>query len=217
LFKNELVSQEPDMDVTCTPRIYSIEGFRPRGQEPSDEGLLKLMSDGDKSAIRALFARHGERVYRFVVRIIGDSSTAEDVVNDVFLQAWRHADRFEARSRVSTWLLAIARHKAISSMRRCSDEQLGDVLSLAIEDPGSSPEHSLCDHDRGAVLRRCLERLTPHMREVIDLVYYHHKSVAEVAEIVAAPEKTVRTRMFYARKRLAELLAEEGIYTVAAV
>jgi len=55
------------------------------------------------------------------------------------------------------------------------------------------------------------------MREVIDLVYYHHKSVAEVAEIVAAPEKTVKTRMFYARKRLAELLAEEGIYTAAAI
>jgi len=205
------------MDVTCTPRLHSIEGFRPRGREPSDEGLLKLMAEGDKSAIRALFARHGARVYRFVMRITGDSSIAEDVVNDVFLQAWRQADRFEARSRVSTWLLAIARRKAISSTRRCWDEQLDDGVSLAIEDPAGSPEDALCDRDRRAVLRRCLRHLTPAMREVIDLVYYHHKSVAEVAEIVAAPEKTVKTRMFYARKRLAELLAEEVIYTAAAI
>jgi RNA polymerase sigma-70 factor (ECF subfamily) len=205
------------MDVACMPRIYSIEGFRPRRQGTSDEGLLKLMADGDKSAIGALFARHGARVYRFAVRITGDSSAAEDVVNDVFLEAWRQADRFEARAQVSTWLLAIARHKAIASTRRRSDEQLDNDVSLAIEDPASSPEDALCDHDRGAVLRRCLARLTPTMREVIDLVYYHHKSVAEVAEIVAAREKTVKTRMFYARKRLAELLAEEGIHTAAAV
>jgi RNA polymerase sigma-70 factor (ECF subfamily) len=191
------------MDVACMPRIYSIEGFRPRRQGTSDEGLLKLMADGDKSAIGALFARHGARVYRFAVRITGDSSAAEDVVNDVFLEAWRQADRFEARAQVST--------------RRRSDEQLDNDVSWAIEDPASSPEDALCDHDRGAVLRRCLARLTPTMREVIDLVYYHHKSVAEVAEIVAAREKTVKTRMFYARKRLAELLAEEGIHTAAAV
>jgi len=204
------------MEADTTARIYSYERFRARQQERSDEDLLKLIAAGDKRAMCSLFRRHGTRLYRFALRITGNAATAEDIVNDVFIEAWRHAHRFEARSSVSTWLLAIARHKAISSARRCADEQLDDQLALAIEDPGGSPEDALSDHSRGAVLRRCLERLTPAMREVIDLVYYHHKSIAEVAEIVAAPEKTVKTRMFYARKRLGELLAGHGIHTFAA-
>ncbi len=204
------------MEVNCTPRIYSLERFRARKQDTSDEDLLKLIAGGDKHAMRSLFMRHSTRVYRFVLRITRNSATAEDTVNDVFLQAWQQAHRFEARSSVSTWLLAIARHRAISSIRRRSDEQLDDGVALAIEDPSGRPEDALFDHDRSALLRRCLERLTPAEREVIDLVYYHHKSVAEVAEIVAVPEKTVKTRMFYARKRLAELLAGEGIHSAAA-
>ena len=65
--------------------------------------------------------------------------------------------------------------------------------------------------DTGKVLRRCLEQLTPDHREIIDLVYYHEKSVEEVAEIVGIPENTVKTRMFYARKKLAELLKVAGV------
>ena len=65
--------------------------------------------------------------------------------------------------------------------------------------------------DTGKVLRQCLERLTPDHREIIDLVYYHEKSVEEVAEIVGIPENTVKTRMFYARKKLAELLKAAGV------
>jgi RNA polymerase sigma-70 factor (ECF subfamily) len=177
----------------------------------SDEQLLSAMADGQEFAMRLLFARHSARISRFVTRIIGDPATAEDIVNDVFIEAWRHASRFAARSSASTWLLAIARHKAISSSRRSADEQLDDDVALAPEDPAGNPEDTLFDHEQSTVLRRCLERLPPAMREVIDLVYYHRQSVAEVAEIVNAPEATVRTRMFYARKCLAQLLVEAGV------
>jgi RNA polymerase sigma-70 factor (ECF subfamily) len=182
----------------------------------SDEQLLQAMADGQEFAIRLLFARHSVRIYRFVTRIIKDPSAAEDIVNDVFIEAWRHASRFEARSCASTWLLAIARHKAISSRRRSSDQQLDDDVALTLADPSGSPEDALVGREQSTVLRRCLERLPPAMREVIDLVYYHQKSVAEVADIVDAPQTTVRTRMFYARKRLAQLLVEGGVCTTEA-
>ena len=81
----------------------------------------------------------------------------------------------------------------------------------AIEDEADTPEVALQKKDTGEVLRQCLAKLSPDHREIIDLVYYHEKSVEEVAEIVDIPENTVKTRMFYARKKLAELLKQAGV------
>jgi RNA polymerase sigma-70 factor (ECF subfamily) len=129
----------------------------------------------------------------------------------VFLDVWRQADRFEGRSAVSTWMLAIARFKALSALRKKPDQELDDEAAEAIEDTSDNPEVALAKKDKGAVLRQCLAKLSPEHREIIDLVYYHEKSIEEVAQIVKIPENTVKTRMFYARKKLAELLQAAGI------
>src|SRR6266700_580030 len=121
------------------------------------------------------------------------------------------AGKFEARSQVSTWLLAIARYKALSALRRRPDEELDDETAAAIEDQGDDPEVAMQKKDTGAVLRQCMTKLSAEHREIIDLVYYHEKSVEEVAKIVGVPENTVKTRMFYARKRLGELLKAAGV------
>jgi RNA polymerase sigma-70 factor (ECF subfamily) len=106
----------------------------------------------------------------------------------------------------------IAHHKAIATLRRRSVSQLDDEeLLLTIEDPADDPEESLDKQDRGTTLRLCLLQLSPAHREVIDLVYYHGKSVGEVAEIVGIPASTVKTRMHYARSRMALLLEQAGI------
>src|ERR1700683_3907597 len=180
-------------------------------QAPADEALIGRIARGDRLAMQVLFARHHVQIYRFVLRLLHDEMAAEDVIGEVFLDVWRQADRFEGRSAVSTWLLAIARFKALSSMRRKPDEELDDEAAGAIEDASDTPEVSLQKKDKGAGLRNCLEQLSREHREVIDLVYYHEKSVEEVAEIVGIPEATVKTRMFYARKKLSELLKEQGV------
>jgi len=161
--------------------------------------------------MQVLFARHQVRVYRFVLRLVGNQAVAEDLISEVFLDVWRQADRFEGRSAVSTWLLAIARFKALSLMRRKPDEELDEETAGAIEDRSDDPEVAVQKKDKSVALRKCLAVLSPEHREVIDLVYYHEKSVQEVAEIVGIPEATVKTRMFYARKRLSELLKTAGI------
>ena len=138
-------------------------------------------------------------------------AAAEDVVSDVFLDVWRNGARFEGRAAVSTWLLSIARFKAISVLRRRPLEQLDEQTADAIEDEADDPETELDKKDRGALMRHCLRALSTEQREVIDLVYYHGKSVREVAEIVGIPEATVKTRMFYARKKLGELLEAKGL------
>lgn len=173
--------------------------------------LIGRIAKGDRLAMQALFARHQVRVYRFVLRLVGNTAVAEDLISEVFLDVWRHADRFEGRSAVSTWLLAIARFKALSSLRRKPDEELDEEAAGAIEDTSDSPEAALQKKDKGAALKKCLQKLSPEHREVIDLVYYHEKSVEEAAKIIGIPEATVKTRMFYARKKLSELLSASGI------
>jgi len=180
-------------------------------QTTSDEALIERIASGDKLAMQVLFARHQVRVYRFVLRLVRDQSVAEELVGEVFLDVWRQAGRFEARSTASTWLLAIARYKALSALRRRTDQELDDDKAATIEDPGDSPEVAVLKQNKGEVLRQCLTALTPEHREIIDLVYYHEKSVEEVAQIVGINENTVKTRMFYARKRLSELLKAAGI------
>jgi len=180
-------------------------------QTTSDEALIERIAAGDKLAMQVLFARHQVRVYRFVLRLVRDQSVAEELVGEVFLDVWRQAGRFEARSTASTWLLAIARYKALSALRRRTDQELDDDKAATIEDPGDSPEVAVLKKNKGDVLRQCLTALTPEHREIVDLVYYHEKSVEEVAQIVGINENTVKTRMFYARKRLSELLKAAGI------
>ena len=124
---------------------------------------------------------------------------------------WRQADGFEAKCQVSTWLLAIARYKALSALRRRSEDQLDDVMAETIEDTADDPETVVYNKDRSTLVHKCLAQLTPAHREVIDLVYYHEKSVDEVAQIVGVPAATVKTRMFYARNKMADLLKQSGV------
>jgi RNA polymerase sigma-70 factor (ECF subfamily) len=172
----------------------------------SDHALLQRIAEGDQLAMRALFARHRDQAFRFILRLTKDEALAEDILIDSFFEVWQCASRFEGRSTFSTWLLAIARNKAISALGRRSTVQLEDRWASTIPDPADDPELALQGKDLGEALRRCLAGLSPKHTEVIDLVYYHEKSVAEVAAILQLPEATVKTRMFYARRRLAQLV-----------
>ena len=183
--------------------------------EPStDEALMARLAAGDRQAMKALYARHHLAVYRFALRLLGNTATAEDIVSEVFLELWRHAASFEGRSRLSTFILTIARNKAISVLRGRSDEPLDDAMAAAIPDDAATAEEHLDANQRGAMLRECLAELSAAHREIIDLIYYHERSVEEAAAILGVPAATVKTRMFYARKRLAERLQAAGIATV---
>jgi len=182
----------------------------PPHQPTTDEVLVSSIAHGDKRAMQVLFARHNVRVYRFIARLLGDSVPAEDLVSEVFLDVWRKAHQFEGRSQVSTWLLGIARYKALTHLRRRTVDQLDEEAAHAIEDPADNPHTVLEKNDKRVLLRKALTQLSPAHREIIDLTYYHEKSMGEVSEILQIPEATVRTRMFYARKHLAALLNADG-------
>jgi len=198
------------LTLTAKPFVTSRTGEVGSGQGTSDETLIRAIAAGDRRAMQALYARYSVRIYRFVLRLTNDRSLAEDIASEVFIDVWRRAEGFKVKSQVSTWMLAIARHKALSALRRRSDERL-DENATAIADPADDAETTVDKRDRSALVQHCLSQLSALHREVLDLVYYHEKSVDEVAEIVGAPANTVRTRMFYARKRMQTLLEAAGV------
>ena len=172
---------------------------------------MRRVAGGDRLAMKALLGRHQTRVYRFALRLTGNEMQAEDVASETFIDAWRGAGGFAERSTVSTWLLAIARNKALSTLRRRSNEQLDEEVAEFIEDPADNPEVTMQKQERSEIIRSCLEQLSAAHREIIDLVYYHERTIEEISEIIGVPVNTVKTRMFYARKRIGELMADRGL------
>src|SRR5512143_227664 len=146
-------------------------------QTTADVVLIARIANGDRLAMQVLFARHHVRVYRFVLRLVRNEATAEDLISEVFLDIWRQAGKFEGRSAVSTWMLSIARFKALSALRKRPDEELDDETAEQIEDHSDYPEVALAKKDKAAVLREALSKLSAEHREIVDLVYYHAKSV----------------------------------------
>jgi len=199
------------LTVTGKQFVTSRRGELRSSHGTSDAALIRAIAANDRDAMHVLYVRHSVRVYRFVLRLTNDSSLAEDLVSEVFIDVWRGARGFKEKSQVSTWLLAIARNKTLAAMRGRLDEQLDDEMATAIADPADDAETTVNKHDRCAIVQRCLSKLSPIHREVIDLVYYHQKSIDEVARIVGAPENTVKTRMFYARRHISKFLKQAGV------
>src|SRR5438477_22785 len=134
-------------------------------QATSDDMLLESIADGNRTSMHILYCRHNVRVYRFILRIVRDTTTAEDLVSQVFLDVWRTAGQFEGRSQVSTWLLSIARFKALTSLRQRKFEDIDQDDVREIADEADTPEASL-DRSTTQVLRppKCLhdpERMPP--------------------------------------------------------
>jgi RNA polymerase sigma-70 factor, ECF subfamily len=173
----------------------------------TDELLVERIACGDRLAMQALFTRHRTPVYRWLFRFVNDAPLAEDLVSEVFLDVWRQAGRFEGRSAASTWIMSIARFKALAARRRRPDAELDEHIEATVVDTSDDPEKALLKKSRNETLRQALTRLSLEHRQIIDLVYYHEKSVEEAAQILEVPAATVKTRMFYARKKLAVLVS----------
>jgi RNA polymerase sigma-70 factor (ECF subfamily) len=196
--------------------IDAIDASRPRApiREASDADLIESIADGDRQAMQTFFLRHRTGVFQFAMRIARNPSVADEVANDVFLDVWRKASRFESRSRVLTWLLAITRNKALSALRQRPTEAIDQDIAEKVVDTDDDPEAAICKLENNSVVRECLIQLSPAHRAIIDLIYFQERSIGEVAQMVEVPVNTVKSQMFYARKRLEGLLIEKGINQV---
>src|SRR3954467_557019 len=160
----------PGSAVAAVPAIAATAG-----KYSSDEMLVARIAAGDKLAMQVLFARHRTPIYRWLLRFVGNETVAEDLLSDVFFDVWQQAGRFEGRAAVTTWLLSIARFKALSARRRRTHAELNEVIEATVADSADNAEIVLEKKGQGEMLRAALHKLSPEHREIIDLVYYHEK------------------------------------------
>jgi RNA polymerase sigma-70 factor, ECF subfamily len=184
----------------------------PMPAHAEERALLKAIAAGDARALERLYVRAETRVFRFLLRMVKSQAIAEELLNEVFLSVWQNAQRYEGRSEPMTWMLSIAHNKAISVLRKRTE-----VLGIAeeagrnLEADEDAPDVAAQKQDKSAKIKACIAELSADHRAILDLVYYQDQSVTEAAEVLGIPEATVKTRMFYARKKLSELLLERGI------
>jgi RNA polymerase sigma-70 factor (ECF subfamily) len=175
-----------------------------------DEAALARMAGGDRDAVAELYDRHSRPVFSLALRILQDRTEAEDVVQDVFTQAWAQAARYDiSRGAVSAWLLNMARSRAIDRLRsrRARPEMSERSAALNMADDAVPLDMQLVSSERAAQLKRALQELPLLNRIAIELAYYEGLTHAEIAERLEQPLGTVKTRIRQAVIRLRESLA----------
>lgn len=180
------------------------------GTEP-DSLWIDQIAAGDRHAFEELYQAYAKRLFRYLVSLLGDSSKAEELVNDTMVAVWKAASQFRSQSKVSTWVFAIAHNKALNEMRRKHPVVLDIEDAAEVADPDEGPEGAVRRGDVAERVRSALQQLSPEHRAVVQLSFYEGFSYQEIAQLVQSPISTVKTRMFYARKKLQELLGKEAI------
>ena len=173
----------------------------PRAGGEPEAALVARIAAGDQRAFAEFYALYRRRLARFLGRVIASSDTVDELINDVMYVVWQEAAGFEGRSKVSTWVFAIAWHKALRALER---QRRGLASPLDASDELPAPERGgLEDRDW---LRRGLDQLSPEQRLVVELTFFAGCSYGEIAQIADCPVNTVKTRMFHARRKLRAIL-----------
>lgn len=167
--------------------------------------LLPRIASGDKTALAALYRALEKPVYRFIQSRLNDPFESADILHDVFLEVWRSAGRFEGRSKVQTWIFGIANRKVINLHRKRGRQDLTDAVDEQIDDSADT-ELCVAATQEAVHVRHCVEDLKPDHREAISLAFYQDVTYGEIAETVDAPEGTIKTRVYHAKKLLMKCL-----------
>lgn len=178
-----------------------------------DVSSLRQASEGDGPALSRLYDTHARAIYSLALRVLGDQADAEDVVQEVFAQAWRQAGRYDARrGTVAAWLLTMARTRAIDRLRarrarpdtRGSDpDDAGQALAAPLIDPGDT----LAAERDAARVRAALADLPLLQRLAIELAYFEGLSQSEIAERLEQPLGTIKTRIRLGLLKLRDALS----------
>jgi RNA polymerase sigma-70 factor (ECF subfamily) len=175
--------------------------------------MERLRSDPTGEALRELYRIYAGELLGFALNALSDRETAEEIVQETFTRAWRHADRYDAaRGSVRTWLYQIARHAIIDTRRRASARPAiahGGAEGTGLEEMAGGP--SIDQAMLGWQVAAALARLSPDHRQVIRLAHVRGMSVREIAQVCDLPEGTVKSRTWYALRSLRLVLEEMGV------
>jgi RNA polymerase sigma-70 factor (ECF subfamily) len=177
----------------------------------ADQAALARMARGEGDAVAELYDRHARPIYSLALRILGDEAEAEDVVQDVFSQAWRQAARYSStRGAVAAWLLTLARSRAIDRLRarRARPSDLADDRAVGnVVDVAPAADSQVLSSEQVSRVRAALDELPLLQRAAIELAYYEGLTHAEIAARLEQPLGTVKTRIRLAMTKLRDVLA----------
>ena len=208
-----LLAPEPEVDAAISGVLL---GHGPRARvslyavlEPDE--MVARCQRGDGEAFRLLFLRHRAEVARLVFRMVGPRAELEDIIQEVFLQVHRSLKDFRGQSKFTTWLHRVTVNVVLMHRRaaRSRPQLVAPYADEVDVDSRLSPDEDVARLERMRAFRRVIDQLAEKKRTVFILHELEGRSPAEISKIVGAPVLTVRTRLFYARRELAEMLRNE--------
>lgn len=192
--------------------LFSTQQSNP----PGDEELIRSILEGKSNALGELYDRYGRLVYSLAFQVVGDSATAEEVSQEVFLQIWNKAGTYQAQQgKVITWLTSVARHKAIDSLRRKQARPEGHQVEFDSDDESDlvdpiGVEEQVVLSQRSLAVRRAISHLPPDQKKALAMAYFKGMTQQEVADAIGEPLGTVKTRIRLAMLKLRQFLEGEN-------
>jgi RNA polymerase sigma-70 factor, ECF subfamily len=192
--------------------LAALARMRPAAESQAEDlESLRRFASGDQGAAAGLYDRHARALYSLILRIVGDEGEAEDVLQEVFVQAFRQAGRYDSsRGAVAAWLLMMARSRAIDRVRarRARVEGRTGEVTVLNDLPDSQPDASsaMLDEEQTRLVREALAGLPLLQRMAIELAYYEGLSHTEIAERLEQPLGTVKTRIRLGLLKLRDVL-----------
>jgi RNA polymerase sigma-70 factor (ECF subfamily) len=190
-------------------KVYGAKKLQPEQAQPTDAAIVYAIASGDERALSSLYDRYRVILFGLILRILHSRDDAEDVLQEVFLQVWRRAADFnEARGRPFTWLVTLARSRAIDRLRIIAsrDRVTNEAARAVSEDDVSDAADDTLRSERREIVRRALAQLPEEQQRTLLLAYFEGLTQAEIAERLNTPLGTVKTRMRSGMIRLREML-----------
>ena len=190
--------------------VLKKDSTKPGQDDRSEDAqLLKLIQAGDRDAFSTLYLKYQPRFLKYCTRVLqNDVALAADIVDEAMIEIWKSAGNFAGKSLPSTWMYSIMRFRLIGYLRKNKEILLeDDSVAMNMEDTALRPDEELELSQANSSLVTQMGQLSDKHREVLELVYFKELSVREVAVALGISEGTVKTRMFYARKHLKEILS----------
>lgn len=170
--------------------------------------LIHKVAGGDREAFKQLYTLYHKRIFSYLLKILSEKETAEEVLNDVMFEVWRSAANFKGQSKLATWVFGIAHNKAMNALRKTRGKEVLELEEIESQD---NPQREIETCNLREKIKKALTHLSEEHRVVIELTFYQGFSYAEIAEVVGCPVNTVKTRMFHAKQKLQGILSKLGL------
>jgi RNA polymerase sigma-70 factor (ECF subfamily) len=164
---------------------------------------------GREAALEQFYRHYHGQVFQFALRLVNNDADAAELTNETMLEVWRAAARFAGESRVRTWLFGIVNHRAIDLLRRRRrrHEHADELIDVADEAPACNLSDVIGGAQDARHVRNCVQQLPERQKAVVHLAFFEDLSYPEVAQVLAVPIGTIKTRVMHAKQRLQHCLA----------